>query len=127
MKKLAYLIILSVIAAGMLLAGSCGNSNSTSQPTTSTSTSPTGPQGDNVQIWIQNDAFSPASINVPAGTTIHWTNMDAATHTVTSDTGLFDSKNMSKGSNFSHTFSEKGTFTYHCGIHTFMKGTIIVE
>jgi plastocyanin len=88
---------------------------------------PAEPQGGNVQIWIQDNNFSPASINIPAGTTIHWTNMDAMTHTVTSDTGLFDSKNMSKGSNFSHTFSEKGTFTYHCAIHSFMKGTIIVE
>jgi len=107
-----------------LAADSCGSS---STPTTTLPTSPTGPTGDNIQIWIQGDAFSPASINVPAGATVHWTNMDAMTHTVTSDTGLFDSKNMSKGSDFSHTFSEKGTFNYHCAIHSFMKGTIIVE
>jgi len=49
------------------------------------------------------------------------------THTVTSDTGLFDSKNMSEGSNFSHTFSEKGAYNYHCSIHAFMKATIIIE
>jgi plastocyanin len=128
MKKLVYVTILSVIAAGMLLAGSCGSSSSTSQSTTkSTSTSPTGPQGDNFEVTIQGDAFSPPSVNVPAGTTVHWTNHDSVTHTVTSDTGLFDGKNIGQNGTFSYTFNTKGTYSYHCSIHTFMKGTIIVE
>jgi plastocyanin len=113
--------------AGMMLAGSCSSTSSTTATSTSPSTSPTGPQGGNFEVTIQGDAFSPPSVNVPAGTTVTWTNNDSVTHTVVSDTGLFDSKNMSKGSNFSRTFSEKGTYNYHCSIHTFMKGTIIVE
>ena len=120
-KKVVYLILLCATMVIPLAAGSCNATTST------TSTSPTGPQGGNFEVTIQGDAFSPPSINVPRGTTVHWTNKDSTTHTVTSDTGLFDSKNMSQGSNFSHTFSEKGTFSYHCSIHTFMKGTIIVE
>ena len=119
MKKVLYFILLCVIISIPVVSCSCN----TSTP----STSPTGPQGGNFEVTIQGEAFSPPSVNVPKGTTVHWVNHDPTTHTVTSDTGLFDSKNMSEGSNFSHTFGEKGTFTYHCSIHTYMKGTIIVE
>jgi plastocyanin len=46
---------------------------------------------------------------------------------VTSDTGIFDSGSMSRGSNFSHTFSEAGTFGYYCIPHPYMTGTITVQ
>jgi plastocyanin len=124
MKKILYPVLLGLLIALPVMAGACGSS---STPTTTLPTSPTGPTGDNLEVSIQGDAFSPPSVNVPKGTTVHWVNHDPMTHTVTSDTGLFDSKNMSEGSSFSHTFSEKGTFNYHCAVHPFMKGTIIVE
>ena len=47
-----------------------------------------------VAVTIQNFAFTPAAITVAAGTTVTWTNKDAATHTVTSNAGdpaAFDS------------------------------------
>jgi plastocyanin len=127
MKKPVYAALLSLILAGLVLAGSCGNSYSSTQSTTTPPTSPTGPQGDNFEVTIQGEAFSPPSVNVPAGTTVHWTNLDSVTHTVTSDTGLFDGQNIGKNGTFNYTFSTKGTYSYHCSIHPFMKGTIIVE
>jgi plastocyanin len=78
-------------------------------------------------VTIENIAFSPSSITVPVGTTVTWTNKDSFSHTVTSDTGLFDSGEMSQGSTFSHTFNDKGTFSYHCTIHTTMHGTVTVQ
>ena len=108
-----------LIIGGLLAVVSCGSSSST--PTST----PTQTQGNTVNI--QNEAFSPAMLTVSAGTTVTWTNNDAIVHTVTSDTGLFDSGQMSQGSHFSHTFSDKGTFQYHCTIHTTMHGTIIVQ
>lgn len=77
-------------------------------------------------ITIQGFAFSPATITVPVGTKVTWTNQDPATHTVTSDTGAFDSKNLTTGSTFSFTFSQAGSFAYHCNIHTRMTATILV-
>ncbi|GEM_PF-4664628 len=77
-------------------------------------------------ITIQGFAFSPATITVPVGTKVTWTNKDPATHTVTSDTGLFDSKNLTTGGTFSFTFSQAGSFAYHCNIHPRMTATIVV-
>lgn len=77
-------------------------------------------------ITIQGFAFSPATITVPVGTKVTWTNKDPATHTVTSDTGLFDSKNLTTGGTFSFTFTQAGSFAYHCNIHPRMTATIVV-
>ncbi len=77
-------------------------------------------------ITIQGFAFNPATITVPVGTKVTWTNQDAATHTVTSDTGAFDSKNLPTGGTFSFTFNQAGSFAYHCAIHTRMVATIVV-
>jgi plastocyanin len=80
-----------------------------------------------VTVDISNFAFAPVVITVKSGTTVTWTNKDAAPHTITSDTGAFDSGNLAPASGkFSKTFSEVGTFAYHCNIHKSMKATVIV-
>ena len=79
-----------------------------------------------MQITIQNFAFAPATITVPVGTKVTWTNMDSATHTVTSDTGAFDSKNLANGASFSFTFTQAGSYAYHCAIHARMVASIVV-
>jgi plastocyanin len=33
---------------------------------------------------------------------------------------------MPSGATFSFTFAKAGTFAYHCTIHPFMKGTVVV-
>ncbi len=75
-------------------------------------------------------SFSPASVTVPVGTTIVWTNDSASAHTVTSDTGdafTWDSSAVSSGGGtFSETFTKAGTFPYHCSFHPSMHGTVIV-
>ena len=66
-------------------------------------------------------------MTVPVGTTVTWTNMDAVAHTTTSDTGAWDSGTLTPGASFQHTFTSPGTFTYHCMIHPYMHGTIVVQ
>jgi plastocyanin len=78
-------------------------------------------------ITIQNFAFSPATITIPAGTTVTWTNEDSAAHTATSDSGVWDSGTLMTGQSYSRTFDQPGTYPYHCMIHPFMKATIIVQ
>ena len=77
-----------------------------------------------VQVNLAGFAFSPATITVPVGTPVIWTNKDSATHTITSDNGVFDSGNLGQGGTFSYTFTQKGTFQYHCAIHPSMTGKI---
>jgi len=87
----------------------------------------------NAAVSIENMSFVPATITVSAGTTITWTNNDSVAHTVTSDSGLFDSSSISasgyysSGGTFSHTFQTKGTYLYHCSIHPSMTANVIVN
>ena len=81
---------------------------------------------DGAAVTIVDFAFQPASLEVPAGTTVTWTNSGAATHTVSADNGAFDSGRLASGATFSQTFDTAGTFTYHCEIHPQMTGTIVV-
>jgi plastocyanin len=81
---------------------------------------------DGAAVTIVDFAFQPASLEVTAGTTVTWTNSDAAPHTVTADNGEFDSGRLAPGASFSQTFDAAGTFTYHCEIHPQMAGTIVV-
>jgi plastocyanin len=77
-------------------------------------------------VAIENFAFNPADLTVSVGSTVTWTNGDAATHTVSFDAGP-DCGNVSGGASVSATFDEPGIYPYHCNIHSSMKGTITVE
>jgi plastocyanin len=77
-----------------------------------------------VSVAIVDFAFEPATIEVPAGTTVRWTNQGAAPHTVTGD--FADSRAIDPAGVFSHTFAEAGTFDYVCAFHPDMTGQVIV-
>lgn len=81
-----------------------------------------------VSVTINGFAFMPASITVPVGTRVVWTNQQPQVpHTVTSDTaGIFDSGTFQTGATFAFTFNTVGTFAYHCNIHPNMHGTVVV-
>ncbi len=101
------------------------------QATTSSST----PSGSQVSIEYGSAAnitsvyFSPPTIVVVIGVnnTVTWTNNDIAAHTVTSDTGAFNSGNIAAGATWSYTFTSAGTYGYHCSYHPWMTGTVIVK
>lgn len=77
-------------------------------------------------VTIQGDAFSPTSLTIKVGEIVTWFNNDNHDHTVTSDTGTFNSGNIAIGSTFSFTFNIAGKYNYYCSIHTLMKATIVV-
>jgi plastocyanin len=106
------------------MAAGCSSTQAppaTAAPTTSTT-------GVNTVI-IRNFAFDPSSLTVKSGTVVKWTNQDGAPHTIVSDTNspmAFSSDSLANGASYSFTFTQPGTYTYHCSIHPSMKGTIIV-
>jgi plastocyanin len=61
------------------------------------------------------------------GTTVTWTNTDSVEHTSTSDGAGWNSGVVPPRGQFSTTFSNAGTFSYHCAIHPGMVGTITVH
>ena len=88
---------------------------------------PAGPPVQADAVTILNFAFGPQVISVKAGTTVHWTNHDTEAHTVTSNTGAFGSVVLQPGAGYSFTFNKPGTYHYHCTIHPFMTGTVMVS
>lgn len=78
-------------------------------------------------VTIHNFAFGPQIVTVKPGVTVHWTNQDSEAHTVTSDAGAFNSSVLQPGASFSFTFTKPGTYSYHCSIHPFMTGKVVVS
>jgi len=78
-------------------------------------------------VNIQGSAFVPPTTTVRVGDTVTWTNRDAFSHTSTSDTGVWDTGVIRAAASGSFTFTAAGTFAYHCAIHSFMHGTIVVQ
>jgi plastocyanin len=79
-------------------------------------------------VIINNFAFSPMTITVSISTTVIWVNEQTnVPHTVTADDSSFGSHVLMTGQGFGHVFTKAGTFKYHCAIHPFMHGTVIVH
>jgi plastocyanin len=78
-------------------------------------------------VEIKDFAFGPTTLTVKVGDTVTWINNDVTGHSATADDGSFDTGVMSQGESGSYTFTEAGTYGYHCTPHPNMKGTIIVQ
>lgn len=79
------------------------------------------------EVFMEGSKFSPSTITVAVGTTVTWTNKDHVTHSVTSNTGMFESGDLTNGDIFKYTFSAAGSYDYHCRFHAGMIGKVIVE
>ena len=86
-------------------------------------------KAENAEVKIDNFSFGPATLTVPAGTTVTWTNRDDIPHTVTSsdDPRVFKSKVLDTDEKFSFTFTKAGTYPYFCSIHPKMTAKVIVQ
>jgi plastocyanin len=83
-------------------------------------------------INIQTFQFQPKQLEIKAGTTVTWINQDDIRHTVTSGTpenkdGGFDANLAGKGTKFSFTYAQPGTYTFFCDRHQHMRGEIVVK
>lgn len=76
-------------------------------------------------VDISHFEFHPPTLSVAKGTRVVFSNSSGTTHTAT-DKGVFDSGPIKPGDSFAARFEQKGTFRYHCEIHPFMHGKIVV-
>lgn len=83
--------------------------------------------GNTNAVAITGFAYRPSALVVKAGTTVRWTNRDAAPHTVTATNGSFSSRNFGQGAGYSRKFTRPGTYRYLCALHPQMKGTVTVR
>jgi plastocyanin len=79
------------------------------------------------EVHIDNFAYSPAVLTIPAGTKVTWINRDDVPHTVTAADRQFNSGALDTDGQYSRVFSQAGTYSYFCALHPHMKGKIIVR
>jgi plastocyanin len=77
-------------------------------------------------VQITDFTFGPANLTVAKGTTVTWTNGDSVEHSVVATDISFRSDNIGQSATYEFTFDTAGEFTYVCGIHPQMNGTITV-
>jgi plastocyanin len=119
----------SACAIMLVLACSFSGCTSSQSPQTTTPTTQA-PAGGSNSIAIKNFAFNPATLTIKTGTTVTWMNQDGAVHQIASEAGTpvaFTSDSLANGASYQFTFTQPGTYTYHCTVHPSMKGTIIVQ
>jgi plastocyanin len=80
-----------------------------------------------VKITIKSFAFKPGKITAKVGQKITVTNKDTTAHTFTADKGGFDTKNIKPGGTKTFIVKKAGTYPFHCVIHQYMKGTLVVK
>ncbi len=78
------------------------------------------------EVSIPGKTFAPGRMQVLIGDTVVWRNGDATNHTATANDDSFDSGYISPGATFSLVFAKAGQYAYHCSIHKFMRGVIVV-
>ena len=118
-------------AAGGTTGGAAGGTPAATTAAAATLTIPTG------AATPGNPAYEPASLTVKKGDAIDVVNKDSSPHTVTSGTGLedpnagkmFDTSIITPAASAQVATAdlEAGEYDYHCAVHPFMTGKIIVQ
>lgn len=78
-------------------------------------------------VTIDNFVFTPPTLTVPKGTKVTWTNRDDIPHLVVCPAAKIHSPALDTGDAYSFTFAQAGTFSYYCGMHPTMKGSVVVK
>jgi plastocyanin len=84
----------------------------------------------NGAVKIFRLAYYPNTLDVTAGDSVRFNNIDGKNgvpHSATSDTGLFDTGVFYGSSRTISAPSTPGTYAYHCVIHPFMHGFLLVH
>jgi plastocyanin len=145
---------LSTIVGILFIVAACGGGTATTAPTAASASQP--PAGEaspsaaggeasasaaaggggacapsstagKVAVKIANFAFDPAQVSAKVGDTVTWTNSDSAGHTATvDDNDVCTTVTLENGASGGITFTQAGSYPYHCKIHPNMKGTVEV-
>jgi plastocyanin len=118
------LLIFAVVAAS-IVAG-CGGGDSGGNASATPSQHASG--GGSTAVSISNFKFAPATLTVKAGDQVTVTNDDSTAHTATADDGSsFDTGDVAPNASQTISVSKPGRYPYHCSIHSFMHGTLVVK
>jgi plastocyanin len=76
-------------------------------------------------VQIKHFAYHPGTLRVPKGSTVTFSNASGVKHTATARS--FDTGVIKPGHSAAVRLTKTGTIVFHCTIHPFMHGKIIVE
>lgn len=110
------MVLAATAAAALMLLGSWGGEASAGETAA----------GKAKAVDIKNFAFRPARLTIGPGTNVVFTNSSGVSHTATRG-GSFNTGTIKPGKSAAVRFAKRGTFAYHCTIHPFMRGKIIVD
>lgn len=129
---------MALALAGAL--GACGRSSDTGTVASDSTTTGAPPGGTmaggttgttavagNGAVAVKDFSFKPDPVTVKAGTTVTWTNGDSADHAIVDDGSAFTGGAFGQGKTYTHVYATAGTFKYHCGIHNYMTGKVVVQ
>src|SRR5687767_13106140 len=117
-----------VLVAGVLLTGCGGGGGNDDGAKAKPAASGSAVLSGKAPVRSINYEYKPQKVRVKPGTEVTWTNEDTAIHDVkdTSPLNTPKSREMGKGDTLSITYAPPGTYSYICGIHTYMTGSVEV-
>jgi plastocyanin len=128
MQRSFRIALVALVAVSAL--GACGKDDKGDKEAKPPASSANGsvPLSGAAPVDIVNFEFKPQKVVVKPGTTVTWTNQDATIHDIkdTSPLATPQGKEMSKGDTFAITYAQPGSYSYICGIHQYMTGTVEV-
>lgn len=133
------LLLLAPLALGL---AACGDTSAPADGAAGSTITCTADDGGSTPVEIKDFVFGPADAEIEAGQSITWTNGDAFPHSVHSEArtdGQPDWQSVGPDAGASLpdalppmaastcTFPNAGTYSYLCGIHNTMRGTVTVR
>jgi plastocyanin len=124
-SKISRLGQITLLAIATLAASGCSGVNAPANPTTPATTSDVAATAAAV-VNIANSKYQPKNFRTKVGVSVKFLNKDFEGHTVTADDLSYTSPPLSHNKFWRHTFTKPGRYPYHCKIHPYMTGTVIV-
>lgn len=128
-KQIRWTLLALIVAVAFIAIATSAGHHKTSQTSRAATDSTINSAVSTDKVKIQNFMFMPMTIKVAVGTTVTWTNNDSVQHSVTADTIASDAPNgplFGQGQSYSFKFTKTGQYTFHCMLHPYMRGTVIV-
>ena len=80
-----------------------------------------------VKVAIEDFDFHPSNIQAETGEVIMFSNTGFESHNATLDSGACRIPTLETGGRHGLVFKATGSFPFHCSVHTWMTGTIVIS
>jgi plastocyanin len=125
LTKPSWILLLSMVMALLFAVTLWLLADSALAPASTKAPPRTAARGSAGKVQIRGFKFKPGTIHVRRGTKVVFSNSSGTAHTATRR-GSFDTGVIRPGHAAAVVFGRAGTYAYHCTIHPFMHGKIVV-